>query len=66
MKIHDAYEDDEECELVCEVCGESIMPWDMCTEHGYECICKACCPECREEDAYWDAVNNKIDIQLGK
>ena len=66
MQIYDAYEDYEECELLCQECGEVIMPWDMCTEHSYECICKNCCSECRDEDAYWDTVNNKIDIALEK
>lgn len=66
MAFYYDYEDDDDEELVCEECGAKITPDERCIEHGYECICKDCCPECRDEYAYWDEVNRKIDEGLGK
>lgn len=59
---------DENELFVCEECGNLLNKDERCKEHdhGDMTVCQECCDECREQKAFEDEVNLKIDRKRGK
>lgn len=49
----------------CEECAEILPLEEECQEHNLG-ICRECCEECRDNKAYEEAANAKIDEMRGK
>lgn len=62
-----SYYDENEL-FVCAECGELQNADEKCTahDHGGATVCRACCAQCAEQEAFADAVNRKIDFSRGK
>lgn len=54
--------------FVCDECGQLLNEKERCDEHyDYDRnVCKECCTTCRNQKAFEESVNAKIDSLRGK